>query len=105
MLELMIVVVVSSAVCMTEHCCHQFGFQNHCQRHLVLKTRYGCLLVIGLDARTAVWSILCPWGSVLAVSLVVSSAVCLTRLCHTNLDSIITARDIWCLKLGMVVCW
>jgi hypothetical protein len=89
---------------------HQFVFQNHCQRHLVLKTWWWCLLMIRVAAGTAVWSIfwLCGCPDDL---LLVSSAVCLPGHCHTNLESTITARDIWCLKLCMVVyewlngCW
>jgi hypothetical protein len=41
---------------------HQFGIQNHCQRHLVIKTWWWCLLMIGVSAGTAVWSIFWLWG-------------------------------------------
>jgi hypothetical protein len=60
-------------------------------------------LVIGLDAGTADWPIFWLWCCTYD-SLVVSSAMCMTGHCHTNLDSKITVRDIWCIKLGMVVC-
>jgi hypothetical protein len=81
---------------------HQFGIHNHCQRHLMLKTLYGCLLMIGMAAEIAVWSIFWLWGCP-DDSLLVSSAVCMTGHCHTNLESTITARTIWCLKLCMAV--
>jgi hypothetical protein len=42
----------------------------------------------------------------LMIVVVVTSAVCMTgHCCNTNFASKITVRDIWCLKLGMVVCW
>jgi hypothetical protein len=46
--------LVFSAVGQPKTLPHQFGIQNHCQRHLVLKTLYGCLLMIGIDAEIAV---------------------------------------------------
>jgi hypothetical protein len=102
---------LSSCCTVVFQCCvpaqtlsHQFGFENPCQRHMVLKTWWGCLLLIGNEAGTADWWIIWLWACP-DDSLLVSSAVCLPKHSHTNLESTITVRDIWCLKLGGDVCY